>query len=67
MPANLNRRVELLFPMERMPLKKRAKRILEVFFRDNVKARRVENRPFSLDNLKRPRYFVAQSNFVLQS
>ncbi len=39
MPRNLDRRVELLFPVDSMPLKKRVKGILEVFFRDNVKSR----------------------------
>jgi polyphosphate kinase len=39
MPRNLDRRVELLFPVESVPLKKRMKHVLDVFFRDNVKAR----------------------------
>jgi polyphosphate kinase len=42
MPRNLDRRVELLFPVESMPLKKRVKQILEVCFRDNVKARTLQ-------------------------
>ena len=42
MPRNLDRRVELLFPVESMPLKKRVKQILEVCFRDNVKARALQ-------------------------
>lgn len=39
MPRNLDRRVELMFPVESAPLKKRVRHVLEVFFRDNVKAR----------------------------
>jgi polyphosphate kinase len=39
MPRNLDRRVELMFPVESAPLKKRIKHALDVFFRDNVKAR----------------------------
>jgi polyphosphate kinase len=39
MPRNLDRRVELMFPVESMPLKKRIRHILDVFFDDNVKAR----------------------------
>ena len=38
MPRNLERRVELLFPIEDRKLMKRARGILETFFRDNVKA-----------------------------
>ncbi len=40
MPRNLERRVELLFPIEDRKLLIRARGILETFFRDNVKAHR---------------------------
>jgi polyphosphate kinase len=39
MPRNLDRRVELLFPLQNRTLLKRTRQILEAFFRDNVKAR----------------------------
>ncbi len=42
MPRNLDRRVEVLFPLESDRLKTRIKReILDVYLRDNVKARRM--------------------------
>ncbi|HRU07104.1 MAG TPA: polyphosphate kinase 1, partial [Candidatus Brocadiia bacterium] len=41
MPRNLDRRVELMFPIEAPPLKARVLRILEMCFQDNVKARRL--------------------------
>lgn len=42
MPRNLDRRVEVLFPVESDRLKTRIKReILDVYLRDNVKARRM--------------------------
>ena len=39
MPRNLDRRVELMFPVDSAPLKKRVKHVLDVFFKDNVKDR----------------------------
>ena len=41
MPRNLDRRVELVFPVEDADLKKRAFGILELLLRDNVNARRM--------------------------
>ncbi|MCR5788601.1 MAG: RNA degradosome polyphosphate kinase [Lachnospiraceae bacterium] len=38
MPRNLERRVELLFPIDSVPLQKRIIHILDVMLRDNVKA-----------------------------
>ncbi len=39
MPRNLERRVELMFPVEQPEMKKKCKWILESYFKDNVKAR----------------------------
>jgi polyphosphate kinase len=39
MPRNLDRRIELLVPVEDPALKSRLMRILETYFEDNVKAR----------------------------
>ncbi len=39
MPRNLNRRVEVMFPVEDQESRARLKDILEVYLRDNVKAR----------------------------
>ena len=39
MPRNLDRRVELLFPLQNRSVLSRARQILEACFRDNVKAR----------------------------
>ena len=41
MPRNLDRRVELLIPIEHPASKHRLIRILDVYFRDNVKARQL--------------------------
>ncbi len=38
MPRNLDRRVEIMFPVEDVMLKKKVKHILEISFADNVKA-----------------------------
>ena len=38
MPRNLDRRVELVFPVEDEQIKKEIKHILDLEFRDNVKA-----------------------------
>jgi polyphosphate kinase len=38
MPRNLERRVELMFPVEQNDLKRRLLKFLEIFFQDNVKA-----------------------------
>jgi polyphosphate kinase len=43
MPRNLNRRVELLVPVEERSLKIRLINVLDVYFRDNVKARRLNS------------------------
>jgi len=50
MPRNLDRRIELLVPVEDPPLKQRLVETLEVYFEDNVKARHLQadgayNRP----------------------
>ena len=50
MPRNLDRRIELLVPVEDPPLKQRLIEILEIYFEDNVKARLLQpdgsyNRP----------------------
>ena len=50
MPRNLDRRIELLVPVEDPPLKQRLVETLEVYFEDNVKARPLQadgsyNRP----------------------
>jgi polyphosphate kinase len=50
MPRNLDRRIELLVPVEDPPLKQRLAETLEVYFEDNVKARHLQadgsyNRP----------------------
>ncbi len=42
MPRNLERRVELLVPVEDETCRKRLMTILDVFFQDNVKARRLQ-------------------------
>ena len=39
MPRNLDKRVEILFPIEQPELKARAKHILDIQLRDNVKTR----------------------------
>ncbi|WCK53671.1 RNA degradosome polyphosphate kinase [Aneurinibacillus sp. Ricciae_BoGa-3] len=39
MTRNMERRVEILFPVESAPLKKRLKEMLHIYLRDNVKAR----------------------------
>ncbi|MDD4891815.1 MAG: RNA degradosome polyphosphate kinase, partial [Phycisphaerae bacterium] len=39
MPRNLDRRVELLFPIESAPLKKRLRSALDLFFSDTAKGR----------------------------
>ncbi len=41
MPRNLDRRVELMFPIENEPLKKRAIHILNTYFQDNCKAHKL--------------------------
>ncbi|MCA8984203.1 MAG: polyphosphate kinase 1 [Planctomycetaceae bacterium] len=41
MPRNLDRRIELLVPVEHEPCKSRLIRILEMYFRDNVKSKRL--------------------------
>ena len=41
MPRNLERRVELMFPVEQNTLKRRLKEILEIYFRDNQNAHRL--------------------------
>jgi polyphosphate kinase len=50
MPRNLDRRIELLVPVEDPPLKQRLVEMLEVYYEDNVKARHLQadgtyNRP----------------------
>ena len=42
MPRNLDRRIELLVPVEEPPLKTRLIEILETYFDDNVKARHLQ-------------------------
>ncbi|MFW5729183.1 MAG: polyphosphate kinase 1, partial [Spirochaetota bacterium] len=42
MPRNLDRRVELMFPLQNRSLLKRGRQILEAYFRDNVKARELQ-------------------------
>lgn len=42
MPRNLDRRIELVFPIEDPDLKERAFEILETFFRDNTNARMMQ-------------------------
>src|SRR6185503_8091149 len=42
MPRNLDRRIELLVPVEDPPLKSRLIDILETYFEDNVKARQLQ-------------------------
>jgi polyphosphate kinase len=42
MPRNLDRRIELLVPVEDQPLKTRLIEILEIYFEDNVKARNLQ-------------------------
>ena len=39
MPRNLEKRVELMFPVEQPDIKEKCKKILDTFFKDNVKAR----------------------------
>ncbi|REJ73025.1 MAG: polyphosphate kinase 1 [Planctomycetota bacterium] len=41
MPRNLDRRIELLTPIEDVECRRRLKSILDTYFRDNVKARRL--------------------------
>ncbi len=42
MPRNLDRRIELLIPVEEPPLRQRLIGILETYFEDNVKARHLQ-------------------------
>jgi len=42
MPRNLDRRVELLVPVESPPLRKRLLHILSLYFKDNVKSRELK-------------------------
>jgi polyphosphate kinase len=42
MPRNLDRRIELLVPVEEPPLRQRLVGILETYFEDNVKARHLQ-------------------------
>ena len=42
MPRNLDRRIELLFPVESPPLKKRLIGMLEIMFADSAKGRRLQ-------------------------
>jgi polyphosphate kinase len=42
MPRNLNRRVEVMFPVEDPENRARLKEILEIYLRDNVKARELQ-------------------------
>jgi polyphosphate kinase len=42
MPRNLDRRIELLVPIEDLPLKQRLVAMLETYFDDNVKARMLQ-------------------------
>ncbi len=39
MPRNLDRRVEIVFPVENEEIKNEIKHVLDLEFRDNVKAR----------------------------
>lgn len=39
MPRNLDRRIEVFFPVEYKDVKLQLKHILNIFFKDNVKAR----------------------------
>ena len=41
MPRNFDRRVELWFPIEVTALSRRAEEILEIYWRDNTHARRL--------------------------
>jgi polyphosphate kinase len=43
MPRNLDRRVEVLFPLCSEKLRDRLKRVLDLYLRDNVKARRMNS------------------------
>jgi polyphosphate kinase len=42
MPRNLDRRIELLVPVEDVPLRQRLIGILDTYFEDNVKARQLQ-------------------------
>ncbi|MEM9701514.1 MAG: RNA degradosome polyphosphate kinase, partial [Planctomycetota bacterium] len=42
MPRNLDRRIELLVPVTADPLKKRLRDAMNLYFRDNVKARKLQ-------------------------
>jgi len=68
MPRNLDRRVELLFPLQDRSLLKRGRQILEAFFRDNVKARvlqadgsYVRRRPDGATAFRAQQYFAEQA------
>ena len=43
MPRNLDRRVELLIPIEAVPLRRRLLHLLNLYFKDNVKARELKS------------------------
>lgn len=51
MQRNLDRRIEILFPVESVEMKKRINTILDIYMKDNVKAR-VQNAKGEYDRLE---------------
>ncbi len=69
MTRNLEKRVELMIPIEEKPIKRRLIRILEAFFEDNTQASRIlpdgSSRPVVPAKGEKP--FRAQQHFYLQA
>ncbi|HVP91398.1 MAG TPA: polyphosphate kinase 1 [Terriglobales bacterium] len=69
MPRNLERRVELLVPVEDEACRKRLMTILDVFFQDNVKARRLQpdGSYVRVEAASRRKAVRSQESFALQA
>jgi polyphosphate kinase len=69
MPRNLERRVELLVPVEDEACRKRLTAILDVFFQDNVKARRLgpDGSYARVEAPARKKAVRSQESFALQA
>jgi polyphosphate kinase len=68
MPRNLDRRVELLFPLQTRTLLTRGRQILEDYFRDNIKARVLQpDGSYVRRNAKKGQEFRVQAHFAEQA
>ncbi len=63
MPRNLDRRIELLVPVEDEPCKSRLINLLEIYFQDNVKAKRLTKEGEYVPVQKSSQPFRAQEYF----